>query len=105
MSRSFRLVFCLALVLLAPMAMADQATSSAGCSGAVEASFGPTADPVTGLPTTVLEAASHQFWECPREFETASWCYQCHWALSSCSGDNCYFCSEICLARLGCWVP
>ena len=103
MSQSIRFVFCLALILIAP-AVAWAGTSTAGCDTAAVAVGLDLVDPMTGLPTTVLDTTSAGF-SCPFAFESASFCHQCWAALNQCSGPDCYACTELCLGRLGCWIP
>ncbi|MEM8930305.1 MAG: hypothetical protein AAGE94_03985, partial [Acidobacteriota bacterium] len=92
---------CLVLLLAVPMvATAGSSGSCAGATAAVDAPF----DLANILPSTVIPTTT-SFFSCSSAFTTAEFCSQCWAANNQCSGPNCYFCTEICLGRLGCWVP
>ncbi|MEM8930306.1 MAG: hypothetical protein AAGE94_03990 [Acidobacteriota bacterium] len=98
MSRTFRFVLCLVLLLAVPtLATAD--ASCAGATAAVDAPF----DLASILPTTVIPTTNA--FSCPFAFWSASWCSQCWAAYNQCSGPDCYACTEICLGRLNCFIP
>ncbi|MDA8018840.1 MAG: hypothetical protein MPN21_15470 [Thermoanaerobaculia bacterium] len=103
MSRSVGFVFCLILILTPMVAWAGASANS--CDAGAASVVNQFVDPFTGLPKISIEFTTSSAFSCPFAFESASFCYQCWDALNQCSGPNCYPCTEVCLGRLGCWIP
>ena len=108
MQKTILRALCLALLLAAPFAFSfekiDEPPVSQDIAVVAESTDQEPFNRATALPTTVLDQV---FWlSCPPEFDAASTCSGCYQAYAQCGGTvECYSCLELCLGRVGCFIP